>query len=79
MEYIAILVAALPEPLRIIAIFFLIVLGLLWLLLPFAVVSIQRQVIKSRELQEQILFNIKETNRLLYKQTSKTSDINIGD
>ena len=76
MDYIAILLAALPEPIRIIAIFFLLVLGLLWLLLPFAVVSIQRQAIKSRELNEQILTNIKETNRLLYKQNHKLDDLN---
>jgi hypothetical protein len=60
--------AALPnEFLRIIALFFLIALGLLWFLLPFIVFSIRRQAIKTRELSERLVVNVIETNRLLEK------------
>ena len=71
MIYFLALIAALPEPVRIIVIFFLVVLGLLWVLLPFVMVSTHRQAIKSRELSERIVVNIIETNRLLEKLNRK--------
>jgi ABC-type spermidine/putrescine transport system permease subunit I len=71
MIYLLALIASLPEPLRIIVIIFLVVLGLLWVLLPFAVVSIQRQAIKTRELSERLVANVLETNRLLEKLNRK--------
>lgn len=69
--YIGSLLAALPETLRIIVILILFIILIMWLFLPIAIVQLHRKVIRIEGHNRQLVEELKETNRLLYKLTNK--------
>ena len=57
--------SSLPSPIQVIIGLFLLVLAVMWIMLPFAVASIQRKSNKILEVNEKLVRALEETNRLL--------------
>jgi hypothetical protein len=79
MGYYASVFDSLPAWLSAVIMFFLLVLTLMWILLPFALVAIQKKVNKILEANLKIVRSIEETNRLLYQQNHRSANPVTGE